>query len=174
MTTPMTTHSLNRPMARRRPWLLGLLVAALVVIGDQLSKSAVRDAITELRRPVLLTDFLALVPAWNPGISFGFLNGGGALSTWLLVGGAAVVIVLLLVWLFSAERQGLAIALGFIVGGAVGNMVDRARLGAVFDFIDVAIAGWHFWTFNLADAAITVGVVLLLWDGLFGGDRAAK
>jgi signal peptidase II len=80
-----------------------------------------------------------------------------------------VIAVCLIFWLRQAERRLIALALGFIIGGAVGNVVDRLLHGAVVDFLDFHLAGWHFWAFNVADSGISVGVVLLLIDGLFAG-----
>ncbi len=80
----------------------------------------------------------------------------------------------MLVWLFRTRRVLPALALGLIVGGALGNVIDRLRLGAVFDFIDVHLAGYHWPAFNLADSALSIGVVLLIIDGLFEGSGRSK
>lgn len=155
---------------------LGLGVALFAVVVDQFAKGWARDALLDPPRRLALFDFLGLAPAWNRGVSFGFLNGegGGWITRVILIAGALVVGGLLIRWLAKAERRGVAAAIGFILGGAIGNAIDRARFGAVFDFIDVILGGWHFWTFNPADAAITLGVILLLWDGLFATPRGSK
>jgi signal peptidase II len=142
---------------------LGLVVAGLVVVLDQLTKWAV---LSWLDQPVALTPFFNLVLVWNRGVSFGMFDSDGALAPWLLSGLALAVTVALLVWLRRVEHPLTAVGLGLIIGGAVGNVVDRVRFGAVVDFLDVHAAGWHWPAFNVADSAICVGAALLLADGL--------
>lgn len=149
----------------------GLGVAGAVVILDQLSKAAVlghfaRNAFDGER----ITSFFNLVLVYNRGVSFGLFNAGAGSGVGLnalvfsLV--AAAVVVGLVYWLRRASSPLLAIAIGLIIGGAVGNVVDRIRLGAVVDFLDFHIALWHWPAFNLADSAICVGVAAMLLDGL--------
>ncbi|MBL8672648.1 MAG: signal peptidase II [Alphaproteobacteria bacterium] len=144
---------------------LGLGLAALVLVADQVSKWLIMDAVLGTPRAIEIAPFLNLVWVWNQGVSFGML-GGGAVSPWLLSGLALAVSVALAIWLGQAETRLLGTALGLVIGGAVGNVVDRVRFGAVFDFIDVHAAGYHWPAFNVADSAITVGVALLLVDSL--------
>jgi signal peptidase II len=120
-------------------------------------------------RVVGLTGFFSLVPVWNRGVSFGILAARDGSTAWLLSGLALVVAVGLVAWLSRVERALLALSLGLVIGGALGNVIDRGRFGAVFDFLDFHVASWHWPAFNLADSAITVGVGLLLLDGLLGG-----
>jgi signal peptidase II len=96
----------------------------------------------------------------------------GELARWGLAVMATVVAVLLGRWAWKGERPLTALGLGFVAGGAIGNALDRVRIGAVVDFLDVHYAGWHWPAFNIADAGITLGVILLLVDGLFGRDPA--
>ena len=118
--------------------------------------------------PVLAADQLV----WNRGVSFGLLNSHGDLGRWALVAFETAVALALAVWARRSERPILAVALGFVMGGAIGNVIDRARFGAVVDFIDVTAL--HFpWVFNLADSAINIGVALLLWDALTTSKPAA-
>jgi len=116
-----------------------------------------------------LTGFFSLVPVWNRGVSFGILAARDGSTAWLLSGVALVVAVGLIAWLSRVERALLALSLGLVIGGALGNVIDRGRFGAVFDFLDFHVASWHWPAFNVADSAITVGVALLLLDGLLGG-----
>ena len=112
---------------------------------------------------------------WNPGVSFGFLQAVG-LGRWLLFVVIGAIAVGFTLWMFRAERPLTAAALAMVVGGAVGNLIDRARFGAVVDFIDFSgpwfglnVAGWDVgfpWIFNIADASITLGAAALLLDQL--------
>jgi signal peptidase II len=142
---------------------LGLAIAGLVVVLDQLSKWAI---LAWLDRPIALTPFFNLIVVWNRGVSFGMFDSASALGPWVLSGLALVVVVLLLVWLRRADHPLTAAGLGLIIGGAVGNLVDRVRFGAVIDFLDFHALGWHWPAFNVADSAICVGAALLLVDGL--------
>jgi signal peptidase II len=141
----------------------GLAIAGLVVVLDQLTKWAV---LSLLDRAIALTPFFNLVVVWNRGVSFGMFDSAGGLGPWVLSGLALAVVVLLLGWLRRVNEFITAAGLGLIIGGAVGNVIDRARFGAVVDFLDFHALGWHWPAFNLADSAIFVGAVLLLVDGL--------
>jgi signal peptidase II len=144
---------------------LGLAIAAAVAVADQLVKWW---AITELAaRPggIEVLPFFNLVLVWNRGVSFGLL-GGAALPPWLLAAFAGLVAIGLAVWLARASGGWLVVGIGLIIGGAVGNIVDRLRYGAVADFLDFHIGVYHWPAFNVADASITVGVVLLIIDSL--------
>lgn len=148
---------------------LGL--AAVVVVLDQASKAAVLAALGGGPRVVEVTGFLNLALTWNRGISFGLLSGNAAAwQPWLLSGFAVAVCVGLLIWLVRA-RLGLlpGLGVGLIVGGAVGNVIDRLRFSAVVDFVDVHAGGWHWPAFNVADSAITLGVAGLLIDAVLRG-----
>jgi signal peptidase II len=141
-----------------------LLLAGAVVALDQLTKAVVLERLV-LGVPVTVIDgFLSLTLVLNPGLAFGLLGGLPQTWRWLV---AALSLVALLVLARVALRvlpaggpTGRA-AIGLIFGGAVGNLIDRARFGAVVDFVDVHWRGWHWPAFNVADSAITVGVVLL-------------
>ncbi|MGB7452200.1 MAG: signal peptidase II [Lysobacterales bacterium] len=145
-----------------------LLVSALIVVLDLWTKDIATQSLT-LYRPVELTSWLNMTLAHNYGAAFSFLNDAGGWQRWLFTGLASVVTVVLIVWLFRlpAREKLTAAALGLIIGGAVGNLVDRVNHGYVVDFIDVYYRDWHWPAFNLADSAITCGVILLLVDGLF-------
>lgn len=143
----------------------GLLVAALVLVLDQATK-ALALAMLAGRPPVEVTGFFNLVLVWNRGVSFGMLQGLGEMGPWLLSAFGAAVCIALLVWLGRESRALTRIALGLVLGGAIGNIVDRARFGAVVDFLDFHALGYHWPAFNISDSAIVVGAVLLLLDGL--------
>lgn len=150
--------------------LLGWLVLAAVIVGlDQWTKAWMMGLLLDPPRVVPLTGFMALVPVWNKGVSFGILASQDGSTAWLLGGVALAVAAGLTVWLARADRTLLALGLSLVIGGAVGNVIDRGRFGQVFDFLDFHVAGWHWPAFNLADSAISVGVALLLLDGILVG-----
>ncbi|MEZ5891081.1 MAG: signal peptidase II [Xanthobacteraceae bacterium] len=158
---------------RGRPLILGLLVAVGVVVLDQALKLwllFIYDL--ELRTPVRLTPFLDLVVVWNTGISYGLFPQSGALGQWLLLGFKAAAAVLLSAWLARAETRLTAVALGLIIGGAIGNAIDRLLFGAVFDFILLHLTtssfSFRWYVFNLADVAIVAGVIGLIYEVLIG------
>ena len=139
-------------------------VAALVVALDQ----AVKYWILEVYRlperasvPVIGPMRLSMV--WNRGVSFGFLNLGAGWTRWALSVFSLLAAAALAVWARRLERPLLVLAVGLIMGGAVGNAIDRIRLGAVADFLDFSRL-WFPWVFNVADSAITIGAGLLIWD----------
>ena len=145
----------------RRMLTAGLALG--VVVADQATKLLAR---TELVEPIALGPFLDLRLGFNTGVSFGLLAGAGDLGRWLLVAGATAVTLWLFVWMWREARLAVAAPLALIAGGAVGNLVDRVRTGAVTDFIDAHIGNAHWPTFNLADSAITIGVVWLVLASL--------
>ncbi|MFY9327524.1 MAG: signal peptidase II [Georgfuchsia sp.] len=139
-----------------------LLLAALVVVLDQVSKAWVTIAIP-LNGGFALSDYFNLVFIFNRGAAFSFLSGADGWQRWfffLLAVGISLWLALM-IRRHAAERLQPA-ALALILGGAIGNAVDRIIHGAVVDFLDFHYAGWHFWAFNVADSAISVGVALLL------------
>src|SRR5262249_34292620 len=116
------------------------------------------------RRQVVLLPVLNLTMVWNQGVTFGLLNGLGAWSHLLLAAVALGVVGALFVWLRRAENRLAAISIGTIAGGAVGNVIDRLRFGAVVDFIHAHIGDLSWYVFNVADAAIVCGVAALIID----------
>ena len=153
-----------------------LLLALVVVIADQAVKHWILDVL-RLQEGQSIPVFgpLRLTGVWNPGVSFGFLQAQHDLVRWLLVGFSIVVSIVLAGWVRATQRPLFAVAVGLVIGGAVGNVIDRIRIGAVADFVDVSKL-YFPWVFNLADSAITVGICLLLLDMLRqdGRDRAAR
>jgi signal peptidase II len=153
----------------RAMFRFGVAVAAILFVVDQASKLYVHDLLAADATPVCeILPFLNLVVVWNHGISFGLFNIAEGLVRWLFVALGASVIVGLAAWLTRIEDRLIGFALGLAIGGAAGNLADRVRFGAVFDFIDVHVLGWHFWIFNLADAGISLGALALLVGGLLG------
>jgi len=152
----------------------GLAVAAVVLVLDQLSKWWIRIVVMDPPRNIEVTPFFNIVYARNTGVSFSMFRADSLIGQWMLSAVALLIVVGLMVWMRRLARRWPVVALGLIVGGAVGNVVDRLRLGFVFDFLDFYWNGYHFAAFNLADSAITAGVAMLLIDGLFGRAEKAK
>ena len=153
---------------RNKQALIWLLMAVVIVVLDLWTKNLATQKLS-LYRPVEITSWLNMTLAHNYGAAFSFLSDAGGWQRWLFTVLASVVTVVLVVWLLrlQANEKLTGASLGLIIGGAVGNLVDRVNLGYVVDFIDVYYRGWHWPAFNLADSAITCGVILLLVDGLF-------
>ena len=155
-----------------RPRVLGALVALAVAILDQASKRWVVDGLGMAdRQPFALASFLDLRLSWNRGISFSLFAQEGALGRAALLGLTLAATIFLSLWLWRSRRLAVALGLGGIIGGALGNFYDRLAYGAVADFLDLHWGTKHFFVFNLADAAINLGVALLLLDAFFGGRR---
>lgn len=143
------------------------LLALLVVIADQLSKW-VATAQLDYATPVPVAFWLNITLHHNQGAAFSFLSGAGGWQRWFFAGLAIAVSAAIAAWLRQVGRSQalLATGLALVLGGAVGNLADRLRLGYVVDFISVHYREWYFPTFNVADAAITVGAALILLDSL--------
>jgi signal peptidase II len=162
----------------------GLLLAALVIILDQLSKHWIVEMVmrpdgvsqTPFYTPtrIEILPIFDLVMTWNRGVSFGLFNNAGNWNAFILSGLSLVIAAGLVVWMKKAETRFIALALGAIIGGALGNVVDRLRWGAVADFLDVHVAGYHWPAFNVADSAITIGAVVLVLDSLFARRNSDK
>jgi signal peptidase II len=154
----------------------GLTLAAVVIIVDQIAKYFVLGP-GHFSPPgclehgydcrfIPISSIFNLQMVWNRGVSFGLMKANTDLIRWGLVGLSLVISAVFASWLKTAERRLSAVALGLVIGGALGNVIDRIRFGAVVDFFD--FSGLYFpWVFNVADAAITVGAVLLAADMLF-------
>ena len=157
------------------PQKLGIGLVVLVIVLDQASKAwFYKYLAASARGAVEVLPFFNLVTVWNHGVSFGLFNGGSTAGSWIFVLVACAIVIVLAHWMRRSVRILPAAALGMVIGGAVGNVVDRLRLGAVFDFLDFHAFGWHWPAFNVADSAITVGVALLFIDSLFGGADQGK
>ena len=146
----------------------GLAAAIAVVVLDQFSKAAVQGyfAGRAAGEHENITSFFNIVLIYNRGMSFGLFNGAGGLNALLFSLVAAAIVTVLIYWLSRVESPLLAVAIGLIIGGAIGNVIDRIRLGAVVDFLDFHVGSWHWPAFNVADSAICIGVAVMLLDGL--------
>ena len=151
---------------------LGVIAALVVLVADQASKWWVLNVLDlpELRQVVVLP-VLNLTMVWNRGVTFGLLNGLGSWGHVILAGVALAVVVALGFWLRRAESRAVAIAIGAVAGGAVGNVIDRVRFGGVVDFIhahvDTPWGDLSWYVFNIADAAIVCGVAVLILESVF-------
>ena len=152
---------------------LGFGLAALTIVLDQLSKHWILTSVMQPPKVIELTSFFNLVLAWNRGVSFGMFNQQSAYGPYILTGVAAVIVVALAIWLFTAESRFTALALGLVIGGAIGNVIDRLRFGAVVDFLDFHAMGYHWPAFNVADSAICVGAVMLVFESLFKSSESS-
>ena len=144
----------------------GLVIAILVVVVDQASKIVVLSALGPFQS-VSVSSFFNLVLVLNTGISFGLFAGGDTIARWFLIAVALSISVLLMRWLANSSDRLVCAGLGMIIGGAVGNVIDRLVHKAVVDFLDFHFYGWHWPAFNIADSAITIGVVLFVLASFF-------
>jgi len=159
-----------------RRFITWMSVALLVVAADQATKWAIVEWV-QLYGKVPLNSIMNLTHQQNTGAAFSFLAGAGGWQRWFFVILATVVSGVIVGWLWQSRKQGpvvLMAGLGLVLGGAVGNLIDRARLGYVTDFIQVWFGNWAFPSFNVADAAISVGAALLIIDALFLSGRTQK
>ena len=146
---------------------LGFGLAMVTVALDQLSKWWVVNLIMKPPAVVEVGPFFNLVLGYNRGVSFGMFGSDSELGRWLLTALAILIIFALIIWLFRIEKLRLACALGLIIGGAIGNVIDRIIIGAVVDFLDFHLASFHWPAFNVADMGITCGAAMLIWDAIF-------
>lgn len=153
---------------------LGLLVAGTIFIIDQMTKWWIVFDVMAAPKTIAVFPSFNLVMGWNRGVSFGMFDGESPLNKWLLIILALTVVTVLLVWLKRAENRLVGFALGLIIGGAFGNITDRIHFGAVADFLDFYIGAYHWPAFNVADAGITVGAVILVLDSLIRGTEQNK
>jgi len=143
-----------------------LLISLVLIVLDQLTKLWIVGAF-QYGESLPLTSFFNLVHARNSGAAFSFLAGAGGWQRFFFIGIAFVASFLIVHLLRKhAQERGFCFALSLILGGALGNLIDRVRFGYVIDFLDFYYAGYHFPAFNVADSAITVGAALLIWDSL--------
>jgi signal peptidase II len=147
-------------------------VSLLVIILDQISKY-VANAQLVYAEPLPVLPSFNLTLLYNRGAAFSFLSDAGGWQRWFFVTISFTAAIVLTFWLrkLKSEQWALALALSLVIGGAVGNLVDRLWLGYVIDFIQLYYKSFYYPAFNVADAAITVGAVLLVWDGLFVSKR---
>jgi len=163
MSTPIHKHGASQ-------WLW---LSLLIIVADQASKWWIRTRF-DLYERIEILPWLDITRLHNTGAAFSFLSDAGGWQRWMFIGLALVVTLFIMIWLRRLPRTGqtlLAIALALIVGGALGNVIDRAMLGYVVDFISVHRGTWYFPAFNVADSAISVGAALLILEALLDGRR---
>ena len=149
-------------MTRRESLRWGIAFALAAFLTDQATKAVALAAAPDLDQGVEVLPFFNLVLAHNRGVTFGLLASDHPAGRWLLILLTGAVTAGLLVWLVRVQSRLQAAALGLVIGGALGNLVDRLRHGAVTDFLDFHVQGYHWPAFNLADSGIVLGVLLLL------------
>lgn len=174
--------------ARTHHWPLDFLFVAIIVFFDQLSKWWAYEEILEAGRSASFIDWLRYAPdyhvdyinmyesilpflnfvmVWNYGISFGLFNTGDETISAIITLLTVVIIGLFSFWMVRTDNRALAGGLSMVIGGALGNLVDRLRFGAVADFLDFHLLDWHWPAFNLADTCIVLGIAFALFDSLF-------
>ena len=153
-----------------------IVTAALIVLADQATKALVAAALPLYESVTIVPGFLDFTHVRNTGAAFGLLNSADLPMKWPLMVGVALVAIVAIGAYGATLRANENVArwgLALVLGGAIGNLIDRARLGYVLDFVDVYSGNWHFWAFNVADAAITAGAILVIFD-LLGLRRNAS
>ncbi len=148
-------------------------LSAAVVLLDQVSKLLVFRVLMEDRAETAVLPVFRLVKWYNTGISFSFFSTDHALGAWVFALLAIIIAFGLLIWLSQTADRLPAVGLALVIGGAIGNVIDRVREGAVMDFLLFHWKEWAWPAFNLADTAISIGVALLIYDGMFGGKKRA-
>ena len=151
---------------------LGLLIAILAVFIDQLSKWWILVFVMDPPKVISVTPFFNLVLTWNKGVSFGMFNDQGDSGALILSAIAILITLVLIFWLTKAKTNITAIGLSAIIGGAIGNVIDRLTHGAVLDFLDFYVNNVHWPAFNAADSFITIGAITLIWESLFYQQKA--
>lgn len=148
-----------------------LWLSLLALILDQVSKFVIADSM-QLYQSIPITSFFKLTYVRNTGAAFSFLSDAGGWQRWFFAGLAILISMVIVVWLTRLKQHEtlLAVALALVLGGAIGNLIDRLVYGYVIDFLDVFYQTWHWPAFNVADSAITLGVMLMLLEsfGLVG------
>jgi signal peptidase II len=169
-------NELSSPSPRRSSFVGWIALTIAIIAADQLTKWAIVEWVS-LYDKVPVNSFLNLTHQRNTGAAFSFLAGAGGWQRWFFVVLATAVSGVITVWLWQVRRDGMVIlsaGLALVLGGAIGNLIDRVRLGYVTDFIQVWFGNWAFPSFNVADSAITVGAACLIIDSVFLSGRTRK
>jgi signal peptidase II len=165
----LLTDELEKRPTGYKPFSLWMMVAFLVVAFDQLTKWMILKWVP-LYDKIPVNSFINITHQRNTGAAFSFLADADGWQRWFFISLAAIVSAYIVYWIWRIRAQGqfvLSAGLALVLGGAIGNVIDRIVLGSVVDFIQVLIAGWPFPSFNVADSAITVGAAFLIIDALF-------
>ena len=165
----------EKGLKRRGVRRFGVLVAVLVFLADQATKFYVLKGLNlEFSGAIPVLPFVDFVLVWNRGISYGLFQQHQDFGRYVLIGLSLVISLGLAIWLNRLKDRVLALAIGFLIGGALGNVLDRILYGAVVDFVLLHWGEWQWYVFNLADAAIVAGVVLLLYESWLGNGQGAN
>lgn len=168
---------MNKPMEKLNAYRLqAIMLASMIFFADQMIKYAMIEPLALKSRGVIhIISFFDLRWAENRGVSMGMLSAETEFGRWMLVGLTAVIAVAVLIWIFREKLRGDMLALSLVLGGAMGNIVDRARFGYVVDYADLHFGDFRpFFIFNLADAAISIGVAILLLRAIFMQEEPAE
>ena len=163
----------NKNSANNARFVIWVFVAVVVVLADQLTKWAIVEWVPFYDK-IPLNSFINLTHQKNPGAAFSFLADAGGWQRWFFVALSSIVSAVIIVWLWRIRNDRLTVlatGLALVLGGAIGNLIDRILLGHVTDFIQVWFGSWAFPSFNVADAGISVGAALLILDALFFSGR---
>jgi signal peptidase II len=158
----------------KRNIIIFILGAAAVVALDQITKAAITSRFLPHESSAIIDGFFNLVYVMNPGAAFGFLARASATFRYVFFTGITAVAILLIIYYLVKNKNGsiiTVVSLTLIFSGAVGNLIDRIRFGAVVDFLDFYIGAFHWPAFNVADSAITVGAILMIWEMIGAGKR---
>jgi signal peptidase II len=161
----------------KRNLIIFILGAIVVITLDQITKAAITEKLFMYGSHNVIDGFFNLVYVTNPGAAFGFLAGAPEIFRYLFFIGITVLAILLIIYyILKSKSQDvlIVISLTLIFGGAVGNLIDRIRFGAVVDFLDFYIGTWHWPAFNVADSAISVGAVLMIWEMLVSRKKTSS
>jgi len=153
----------------KRNIVLFVLGAAVIIALDQITKAAISSRFSLYESYEVISGILNLVYVINPGAAFGFMAGASAVFRYIFFIGVTLIAIALIIFYLIKYKTGsvmIVTALTLIFAGAVGNLIDRIRFGAVVDFLDVYLGTWHWPAFNVADSAISVGAVLMIWKML--------
>lgn len=153
--------------------LTGASLALATVLCDQLHKAWMIQIFDGSPKKIAVTPFFDIVLLWNRGVSYGLLKQDSDAGRWVLIGFALVAALALFYWLARLQSRLPAASVGLIIGGALGNAIDRAHYGAVADFFSFHVGGFNWYVFNLADIAIVAGVGGLLYDSLKSSHKSA-
>ncbi len=172
----MTKAAPSSDKPKDKPRLLflkGMILAVIAIVLDQASKGWILEDVMIPPRVIEITSNFNLVLGMNRGVSFGLFNQDSAYGPYILTGVAVAITIGLSIWLWKSSTHWAALALGLVIGGAIGNVIDRIQYGAVVDFLDFHAFGYHWPAFNVADSAICVGAVLLILESLFIRDESS-
>ena len=155
-----------------KKWYWGLGMLFLIFLLDQISKYCILNIVNLPQKgSIPVIPFFNFTMVWNRAITFGMLGQFGSWGSVIFSVSAFVIAASLFIWMIRARKIWVIMSLGAIVGGALGNILDRLRFGAVVDFIHFHVAGWSWYVFNVADSAIVCGVIILLMDTFFGWEE---